>query len=161
LGLPGAVSPMKGCIADPEALLIAAVDLGRYDPRLLAVRRVHPARLASWIGAASRTVSEAMREMGAAGILRGAARGRLVEYALQDREHWAAIAKVEGEAPPWIDWPPLLFAACDLARLLEEPRFAEASPGVQDSLVADAWSALSVPLRDSAGAPIGFLRAPR
>ena len=103
---------------------------------LLAVRRVHPARLASWIGAASRTVSEAMREMGAAGILRGAARGRLVEYTLQDREHWAAIAKVEGEAPPWIDWPPLLFAACDLARVLEDPRFAEpnGSPGGSPSL---------------------------
>jgi hypothetical protein len=115
---------------------------------LLAVRKVHPARVACWIGAASRTVSETMREMASSGVLLGATRGRLVEYALRDREHWAAIAKVEGELPPWIDWPPLLFAACDLARVLEEPRFADASPGLQASLVADAWSALSGPFRD-------------
>jgi hypothetical protein len=34
LGIHADVSEKKTWIADPEALLIASIDLGRYDPRL-------------------------------------------------------------------------------------------------------------------------------
>ena len=116
---------------------------------LLASGKAHPARIASWIDAASRTVSQTMREMASTGIIHGEPRGRLVEYSLLMRKHWEKIAMVDGNTPPWIDWPRLLFAACDLVRILEEPRFERASPAGQGSLVTDAWSILWPPLNEA------------
>jgi len=116
---------------------------------LLVSGKAHPARIASWIDAASRTVSQTMRDMASSGIIRGEPRGRLVEYSLLMREHWEKIARVKGQAPPWIDWPRLLFASCDLARLLEDPGFESASSAVQGSLVTDAWSILWPPLNEA------------
>jgi hypothetical protein len=116
---------------------------------LLVLGKAHPARIASFINAASRTVSETMRVMGSTGIIHRKPRGRLVEYSLVMREHWEKIAKVDGPPPCWIDWPQLLFAACDLVRIPEEPRFERASPAVQGSLVTDAWSILWPPFREA------------
>jgi hypothetical protein len=121
---------------------------------LLAKGQAHPAGIASRIGAASRTVSEIMRELALIGIMDGAREGRKIMYSLVQPVAWSSIAGVEpGATPGWPDWPRLLFPLCDLVRLPENSHFRKAPPDVQASRVLDFWEKLENPLRETGWCP--------